>query len=327
MMALWSLHAWVVRDTASPIEFSPRLILQGADARAEHARVLRVLAWMTPAPLVVSRAVASHVLPILNAEQPTLLLDDIAGGMLYRRDMRTLLAAGATRDGVFLSARTRRNPTGRSPCFAPVAIATTATLPDDVRRRALILSLPPPAPDAMPLPPTGDPPDDVLQLRAELQAAAAAIARKIDAAPADQLRKLPPMRREVMAPLLALANAIGALPAEILQAVSAATPGEEAAATALLHDLYALYAATEEHIPTARMIADLAARRTGEAVRDPNDLARRLARFGLKPALVRLGGDVARGYRAGDLALAFARYIDATEGVTCNVEGAEVTAA
>ncbi len=324
VMALWSVHAWVVRAAASPIEFSPRLILQGTDPRAEHARALRILAWVTPAPLVVSRTVAGHVLPVLAAEQPTLLFDDIAGGMFYRRDMRTLLAAGASRDGVFLSARTRRNPTGRSPCFAPVAIATTATLPDDVRRRSLILGLPPPAPDAIPFAPPGDPPDEILELRAQLQAAAAAIAGKITTVPPEVLRKFPPLRRETWAPILELSTAIGALPAEVALAAQSATLDEEAAATALLQDLHTLYGTTEDHIPTARMIDDLSALRGAEAVRDPNDLARRLTRFGLKPVLVRIKNDVARGYRAGHLAVAFARYLAPFEGVTSNVE---VTAA
>ena len=274
-MALWSLHAWCVRAPQSPIEFSPRLILHGQDPRAEHARALRILAWMTPAPLVVSRAVAGHVLAVLAAEQPTLLFDDIAGGMLYRRDICTLLAAGASRDGVFLSALTRRNPTGRAACFAPTAIATLATLPDDVRRRALILGLSAPAPDAMPLPPPGDPPDDILQLRAQLQAAANAIAPKIMAAPPEALRKFPPLQRETWAPIMGLANAIGRLPAEVLAAQSAALD-EDTAATALLQDLHTLYVTTEDHIPTACMIDDLIALR-GDAALEPEDLARRLA--------------------------------------------------
>jgi hypothetical protein len=320
MMALWGLHAWVARDQASPVEFSPRLILLGLDPRAEHTRALRVLAWITPAPLVVSRAVASHVLPVLAAERPTLLLDDIAGGMLYRRDMRTLLAAGATQDGVFLSARTRRNPTGRSPCFAPTAIATLATLPDDVRRRSLILGINPPAPDAIALPLPNDPPEDVLVLRAQLQAAAAAIAPAIGDIPEATLREFIGQQRETLVPIMKLALAVGALPAEVAQIAQSATLDEETSAAQLLNDLHALYGACEDHIPTARMMDDLAALRGPGTVRDPNDLARRLLRFGLKPVSIRMTDQVVRGYRAGDLAATFARYLIAVEGATSSTE-------
>ncbi|MFM9862370.1 MAG: DUF3631 domain-containing protein [Micropepsaceae bacterium] len=316
MMALWSLHAWVARAPGSPVEFSPRLVLQGQGPASEHARALRILAWVTPAPLLVSRAVAGHVLPVLAAERPTLLLDDIAGGMLYRRDMRTLLAAGAARDGVFLTARTRRNPGGRSPCFAPTAIATIATLPDDVRRRSLSLGLEPPGPEAIPRPPPGDPPEEILTLRAQLQAAAAAIAREIKPAPAEALRKLDPQLRETMAPIFALALAIGALPAEVIEAAHAASLDDDTAASALLQNVHTLYATMEEHVPTARMIDDLAALGSADTVRDAADLARRLSRFGLKPVSIRMGDDVVRGYRAGDLALAFARYIFCDEAAT-----------
>ena len=324
-LSLWCLHTWCVRSAASPFELSPRLVLQGASADAAHARALRVLAWATPAPLIVSRTIAAHVLPVLAAEQPTLLFDDIAGGMLYRRDMRTLIAAGAMRDGVFLSARTRRNPTGRAACFAPAAIATTASLPDDMNLRAIVLTLPRPARDSPDLPMPGDPPEGVLQLRAKLQTAAAVAADRL----AHVHPAAPPAfhaaAREKWRPLIALAYVVElSMRGGVTLAVQSASLSEAASASALLQDLHTLYGDADEHVPSARMLADLAATARADRTLDAAELARRLAAFGLRPVSVRLKDQVVRGYRAEELAEAFARYLIPFDAVTSNASVAAV---
>jgi len=166
VMALWVLHCWCV-EVARPFLVSPRLVLRGVDARADHARALRVLSWLVPMPLIASRAIARHVLEAVAAERPTLLIEDNDGGTLYRRDMRAALAAGALCDGQFLSARTKRNPTGRSPCFAPAAIATTMTLPEDLRLRSIVVPMAVAASAARRGPVLGAPDEEVFALRAE----------------------------------------------------------------------------------------------------------------------------------------------------------------
>jgi hypothetical protein len=104
VMVLWVLHTWFV-EVARPFLVSPRLVLRGVCARADHARALRVLSWLVPMPLIVSRAIARHVLEAVAAERPTLLIDDNDGGTPYRRDMRAALAAGALADGRFHGVR------------------------------------------------------------------------------------------------------------------------------------------------------------------------------------------------------------------------------
>lgn len=104
--------------------------------------------------------------------------------------------------------------------------------------------------------------------------------------------------------------------ASVAQTLAAAALDKEAADTTLLYDLRTLYGASDEHVPTARIIEDLTALQGACAARDPNELARRLARFGLKPASIRVGDTVVRGYRTGDLAATFARYLFEEGGAT-----------
>ncbi len=314
-MALWCLHAWCVRAPSRPFELSPRLILHGEDARADHARALRILAWLTPAPLIVSRTVAAHVLPMIASEQPTLLFDDIAGGMLYRRDMRTLIAAGAMRDGIFLGARTRRNPSGRAPCFAPTAVATTTPLPEDVRLRSIVLRMP--ALNCAPRPTPGDAPEEVLMLRSEMQATASVLVRRLVRGRGEPPLAFPPAAREKWYPLLAVGEAIGAeAGAQAALAAQSRAVAETTTAVSLLQDLHTLYRDAEEHIPTVRMIEDLAGLGRADRLFDPLELARRLHCFGLKPVPVRLGDAILRGYRLEELQAAFARYLITFDAVT-----------
>jgi hypothetical protein len=330
-LVLWALHAWCVRaggDAHAPFEISPRLVLAANDARADHARALRLIGWLTPAPLIVARTVAAHAVRALATEQPTLLIDDVAGGMLYRRDMRTLIAAGAQRDGLFLGAATKRNRSGRMACFAPTAIATAAVLPDDLRVRAIVVPMMP-APAARARAALGDAPDDVLLLRAQMQAFAVATPVDLLAAEALMPRAFGTASRENWAPLVAIAQAIGAACAR--RAVAAAQTlqaGDPAPASnlALLADIRALVPMGEgQGLATAHIIERLTAdtERPWAVIRrgrklDARELADRLRTFGVRPVTLRLGDDAfARGYRAADLRDAFDRYLtDVTSHVT-----------
>lgn len=322
-LVLWALHAWFVRacgDAHAPFEISPRLVLAANDARADHARALRLIGWLTPSPLIVARTVAAHAVHALAAERPTLLIDDVAGGMLYRRDMRTLIAAGAQRDGLFLGAATKRNRSGRMACFAPTAIATAALLPDDLRVRAIVVAMAP-APAARARAALGDAPDDVLLLRAQMQAFAAATPVDPAAAEAMMPRAFGTAARENWAPLVAVAQAVGADWARDAIAAALALQARDPAPAsnlALLADIRALVPMGDGAGPTTahlieRLTADSerpwATIRRGRKL-DARELAERLRVFGLRPATIRLGQDAfARGYRREDLRDAFERYL------------------
>lgn len=322
-MALWCLHAWLVRNEMPvPFDVSPRLVFQAGDARADHARALRVLAWLTPTPVIVSRAIAAHLLPMIEAERPTLLLDDVGGGLLYRRDMRTLIAAGAMRDGTFLSARTKSNPSGRSSCFAPTAIATMGALAEDVRLRAIVVPMAPvPAGAARGRLTMSAPLDEVAALRAQMQAFAAEVACALPDVEAVLPRKLCAAARENWAPLIALAHCIGARVAaraiEAAEALSDASPAPSSN-LALLADIREIFGVDgQARIPTAKMIDKLTAdverpwgsSRRGRKI-DARELAERLGQFGVRPVSLKIAGEVVvRGYRGEDLTDAFARYL------------------
>jgi hypothetical protein len=321
-IALWCLHAWCIRAEKNAFDVSPRLILRAIDAHADHARALRLIAWLTPSPLVLSRALASHLLAALEQARHTLLIDDIAGGTLYRREMRALLGAGAYRDGTFLTARTKANESGRGHCFAPTAIATASVLPDDIRLRAIVIPMAPaPADSSVARLNLIDPPAEVLTLRAQMQAAASVIAPGAEAALS---RTLSRAARENWYPLFAIARRCGdgvAARAAEAAAMYAATEPPPASNLALLRDIRDMCAVCERDRLTSNA---LLSKLTADADRPwatvahghpltPRGLAERLAGFGVRPTIVRTAeGQVARGYRGEALIDAFSRFLAAT---------------
>jgi hypothetical protein len=319
-LALWCLAAWA----HDAFDVSPRLVLHANDPRAAHARALRLAAWLTPSPLVVSRTIAAHLLPVIAEDKPTLLLDDVGGTMLGYIDMRALIAAGALRDGAFLGARTYKNPSGHLPCFSAMAIATTSRVPADVHVRAIVLALSPPASDgaactALPL---ADPPHEVLSLRADMQRWAND-AREAFAPPEAILRtRQDPASRENWHPLNAVAYALGV---DAVRAAADAMKALSASARRLSSDLELLEDVrelvgpidVEARVPTLELLAKLVSdpeRAWATAHRGrkltARGLADRMDRFGVRPIMMRLpGGAGARGYSGENLLAAFARYL------------------
>lgn len=320
-VALWCLHTWVARSERSNVDVSPRLVLHGLDPRAEHARALRLIAWLVPTPLLVARTIASHVLGAIEADKPTLLLDDVAGGTLYRRDMCTLIAAGAHRDGIFLTARNKRNETGRGQCFAPTAVASGSPLPDDVRLRSIVVPMAPaPAGETRARLTLLEPPNDVLELRAKLQAWACAAPGEPSAF-ACLPRCLTMAARENWTALMALALKLGPdvakRTAEAAITLSASAPPARSN-LALLRDIRDLgIASGDTRVASSDLLAKLTAdpeRAWATAYRGraltSRGLAERLANFGIRPGVMRTSdGVLTRGYRGAAFVDAFARYL------------------
>jgi hypothetical protein len=304
-LALWCLHAWCGDDTT----MSPRLILKGGDARAEHAKALRLIAWLTPHPRLIARASANQLLAAFGEHRPTLLLDDVTGGLLYRRDMRTLLAAGAHADATFMAGTHYAKPIA---CACPAAIATGAALPDDLAARAIVVPMLPPAASAPREPIAYDkPPPELPPLRARIHT----FARHAGTLPAV---KTP---HETWRALLRVATLIGGTAleeaAQALQQLTRADPLPRSN-LALLSDIAALFTLGDGvRIPTAQLIERLigdpelpwASANRGYRL-SARALAERLGHFGVRPTTFRQAdGAIVRGYMGCELKDAIGRFL------------------
>jgi hypothetical protein len=317
-MIFWCLHAWA----HARFEVSPRLILHGRDRRADHARALRVLAWLTPSPRVIVRTTSLHVLDLIARERCTLLFDDAAHAILARRDMRALIAAGARAEAAFLVRRSKAGATFRD-CAAPLAISTAEPPPPDVLGHAIVVPMAPAlVDDGQARPSIGAPPAEALALSAAFERFAERLANQaLDTGQFPLF--LSATARETWAPLFALARAVGGeAPATIRAAASQFATAEHleppTSPLALLRDVRRVVGVDNQPVSSLFLIEMLTRDADSPWVAcdwgnklTARGLAQRLARFALKPQVIFPPHAAAfRGYKAQALLGAFARYLD-----------------
>ncbi|MFM9865613.1 MAG: DUF3631 domain-containing protein [Micropepsaceae bacterium] len=318
-LILWALHT----HAYARFTVSPRLILHGRDAAADHARALRLLRWLTPAPRLVARATAANVLDLIAHESPTLLFDDAANAILARRDMRALIAAGAHADGALLGKRTRKKDGAVRRCAAPLALSTATPPPEEVLAHAIVLPMAPAlerqgrAREAV-----ADPPPEALALRTEFEAVGAEI-KAANAAPVlDMPAFLGPAAAEIWSPLFVCAHALGpgAEPAARIAASQLAGADHlepPTSARALLRDIRRIMGIDGTHLPSAHIVEALTRDPDSPwnacdygAKLTPRALARRLACFDVRPCVIYPpNAPCYRGYKADALLTAYARYL------------------
>lgn len=319
-LILWALHT----HAHARFNMSPRLILHGRDLGADHARALRVLRWLVPAPRLFARATAANVLDLIAHESPTLLLDDAANAILLRRDMRALIAAGAHADGALLGKRTRKKDGAARRCAAPLAIATAMSPPEEVLTHAIVLPMAPALTggEGRAREPIADPPAEALALRAEFETFGRAL-NTTNASPALTLPAfLSAGAGETWAPLFAVAHALG----PHAEAAARAAASQFAAADhldpptsprALLRDIRRIEGINDTHASSTQLVdaltrdpdspwnaCDYGAKLT------PRGLAKRLSHFDVRPQIIFPPHAPAfRGYKADALLTAYARYL------------------
>jgi hypothetical protein len=317
-LALWALHT----HAHARFEVSPRLILHGRDAGADHARALRVLRWLVPSAHLVARATAANVLDLLAHEQATLLLDDAANATLARRDMRALIAAGAHADGALLHRRVRTAPPALRRCAAPLALSTDANVGDDILTRAIVLSLAPALTEAgRARLPVGDAPAEARALREEFASLGATLllANQMPAPPLPAF--LGPAAAETWAPLFVVAHAIGEGAAARIATSHFANPDHLDPPTsprALLRAIRRIDGLDGTHAPSAHLVEALTRDPDSPwnacdygAKLTPRGLAKRLARFDVRPCVIYPpAAPCYRGYKADALLTAYARYLN-----------------
>lgn len=317
VIIFWSLHAWAHARFA----VSPRLVFHGRDVRADHARALRVVQWLAPRPRLIVRTSSAQVFNLLAHERATLLFDDSAGAILSRRDMRTFIAAGARRDGLFLNRRTKGGAGSFLSCAAPLALATSRSPPDDVLTHAIVVPMAPAIGDngrAV----LDQTPDEVVALRAAFQAFAERLANQQLIAPAPP-SFLAATAQETWAPLFALAHVVGGdAPAAMLAAASQFGSVEHleppTSPLSLLRDVRRVAGIDDQPLPSKFLVEQLTRDPDSPWVAcdwgakiTPRGIAQRLARFDLKPQVIYPPNAMPfRGYKAEALHVAFARYLN-----------------
>lgn len=333
-VTLWAAHAHAL----DAFDSTPRLALLSPEPGSGKSRTLEVLELLVPRPMFTMNCSAAAMFrKIADPEgRPTILLDEadtVFGPRSAKEheDLRGMVNAGHRRGAT----ATRAAPRGREivvedfETYAAVALAGLDDLPDTIMTRAVVVRMRRRAPD-----------ETVEPFRHRLHAPEGrALCERLGAwmegitpALSDSWPEMPEgvedRAADVWEPLVAIADAAGGQWSEVVRrdAVTAVTANRgngETLGIRLLSDVRdAFVDLGTDHAFTTTLLDHLTALDEspwGDLRGKPLDargLARRLSKYGVKPATVRVGSETAKGYARDELVDVFRRYLPACDGVT-----------
>ncbi len=322
-LALWTLHTWVIKAA----DLTPRLVITSPTKRCGKSRVLEILAALCRRAMPASNASAAVIFRVVEAFEPTLLLDEADSFVPGQEDIRGILNAGYCRTGYVLRCDGDNNEPKRFRCFGPVALAAIGRIPETIEDRAIPIRMERKTKSEW----------AALFRRADRQSLSATFPSRFarwaidnDGALSDPHPTIPPAlndrQSDIWEPLLAIAElaggfwpAVARLAAEALSDVDDDTEGVR---TMLLSDLRDFYLEPDQEflgwISTAQLLKHLhqieerpwSEWSRGEKPMTARALSDQLERFKVRP---QPGGDRGKnkGYHRSDLQPAWDRYLPA----------------
>jgi hypothetical protein len=322
-VALWAAHSHALRAAAS----TPRLAFISPEPGSGKTRSLELLELLVHQGRHVLSMTPAALFRVVEAEQPTILLDEVdtifGPKAKDHEDLRALINAGhrpgacvlrVVGDGGNMRPREFR-------AYCAVALAGLGYLPQTIATRAITIPMRRRAPDELVRPyrervtrPEGE------ALRHRL---AAWIRRHRDAIPEapDLPAGVTDRPADCWEPLVAIGDAVGgrwpataraACTALVMAAGEDLSPGIR-----LLGDLRSAFG-TDRRLATATLLDRLAAlddMQWADQLDGKSDkargswLARKLRPYGISSRTLRIGDSTPRGYEAGDFADTWRRYL------------------
>jgi hypothetical protein len=327
-VTLWAAHAHMV----DCFHTTPRLALLSPEPGSGKTRVLEILDLLVPEPMFSLNASPATVFRTLAERQITLLFDEVDAIWRNRgkddnnEDLRALINAGYRRGATIPRCVGPRHEVQHFGVYCATALAGLGDLPDTVMSRAVIIRMRRRAPDEH------IEPFRLRQHEAQghaLRDRLAQWAGAVGLAVGEAWPTLPPgivdRPAEIWEPLLAIADAAGGVWPSIARATCVAlchTAEDRRASLGirLLSDLRIIFGdadalhtetilkrlcAGEEHgLDAEAPWAELHGKPIGSRT-----LATMLARYGIKPQKVTIGGRSLQGYRRSSLWEAWQRYL------------------
>jgi len=325
VVSLWVAHTHTIGNA----DATPYLAITSAEKQCGKTRLLEVMQTVVANPWLTGRVTAAVLVRKIDADKPTLLLDEsdaaFGGEKEYAEALRGILNTGHRRGGVasLCVGKGAEISFKDFSTFCPKAIAGIGRLPDTIADRSIPIRLKRAAPGEV---------VERFRLRnvtPEAEALRAWIETWCDSV-ADGLRDARPAlpdelsdrQQDGVEPLLAIADAARQGWPEIGRSALVtlcvdAQESDGSIGVRLLSDIrqvFDLHGA--DKLPSAALTDALAATETspwgewshGKPLSTPK-LARLLRPFGVTPRTIRIGAETSKGYELADFEDAFKRYL------------------
>ena len=303
--SFWALHTYLVNQGF----ITPRLAITAPQPRCGKTTLVNWLQTVVQRPLSSVNVSAAAVYHIVEALQPTLLIDEADTFLATQNELRGVLNSGHQKNGCVHRWDPRAKCIRAYPTFCACAISLIGTLPSTLQDRSVRIRLRRRRPD-----------EKIASLRTdkmtdELARRCARWALDNEFSYANQDPVIPEQLfnrvEDNWRPLLGLADAIGGQwPMRLRQIavkIAELEAGENSSTdTQLLRDIQDIFG-DREWITTNDLLSGLHRR---EYIMSGKRLAARLKPYGPEPKQERHGTRVERGYLRKDFADAWSRYLD-----------------
>ena len=322
VLALWAIHTHCVRE----FEQTPYITVTSPEKRCGKSRLLETMELLVARPWQATLPSEAVVYRQVSAVLPTLLLDETDTIFNPRtadkyEGLRALLNSGHRRGSKVPRCVGTSMKIVEFSTFCPKMLAGIGTLPETVTDRAVPIRMERKRRDETVGPfkrrqaePLGE------ALRDRVEAWVDKRAEVLGMAQPDMPDELSDRMQEGCEPLIAIADAAGCGAAARVALVSLFT-GErpddvESMRMRLLRDIRAIFDERDRgRLRSTTLVADLLALEEapwagyyGRGL-EARDLSSLLAHYGVRSRSVRVGGEVAKGYKREDFHEAWARYL------------------
>jgi len=327
-VAAWILHTYVF----DAFSHAPRLLVTSPAPRCGKSTLLELLRATCSRPLLAANITAAAVFRVVEAAAPSLPIDEADSFLAASEELRGILNAGFEANGRVLRVEEAQGELRPRVfrCFAPVALAGIGRMPGTLEDRSLPIVLQRAEAESR---------SRLTKLRAPgARDALATLARQCTRWALDHRERLPlapdvpsalnDRQADISVPLLSIADAAGkGWPDRLRRALLTLFEGDRDKAaidlgSALLADCRAIFAETgSARITSSELASRLAGIETspwGEIAAGrpitPHRLAKMLAPFGIRPATIRVGHEVSKGYLRADFEAPWQRYLPSLAG-------------
>jgi hypothetical protein len=325
-VALWILHT----HTYEASDATPYLAINSAEKQCGKTRLLEVLELLVANPWLTGRTSAAALVRKVEANGPTLLLDEsdaaFKGPEEYSEALRGILNSGHRAGGrVSLCVGQGSKIEVKDFCtYCPKAIAGIGNLPDTIADRSIPIRLKRRAPfEKVSRFRNRTAPREASPIRTRIQAWAELHGEILRKAEAPELPdSLSDRQQDASEPLVIISDLIGGLWPQLtrrslLEVFNSGRASNESVGARLLADIEAVFLSRHnDRISSEDLCNTLAADKAspwaewsnGKPITQ-NKLARLLSPYGIKPHTVRFGEETAKGYEDGDFSDSWVRYL------------------
>ena len=327
VLALWVFHTYVFSAAIA----TPYLAITSAEKQSGKTRLLEVLDTLVLNPWLTGKVTAAVLVRKIDAEHPTLLLDEsdaaFGGDKEYSEALRGVLNTGHRRGGkASCCAGQGANISFRDfSTFCPKAIAGIGKLPDTVADRAIPIRLKRAAPgESVERFRLRDINSEAARLREQVEVWCTKVAEQLNAARPELPDFLSDRQQDGAEPLLAIADAAGGkwpqlARVALIQLCAEAQASDDSTGKLLLTDIrWAFESLQTDRLSSVALLRELVENEStpwsewshGKPLTAAG-LSRLLRPYGITPHSIRVEDRTPKGYEREDFEDAFRRYLPA----------------